>query len=279
MLGKQEALNGTRKGVDDFLRELNEARQEFINRFPVGPDGGIPEADAANCHLSYHLHIATRMPFPEQFCAVFDITRDIDKATLASPIRVGVNQRNTLGISDASIEQSVLIPIPEFIQNIQKVELIVWPKWLQTINDCLRRRFDAINHGLPPAVVICLASPEDGESGRGEESGRTRAGVGNHLPDGMFERGTRLVHDFTRDDGIVNEQVMGHEGFHDQFVGLRLVTESHAIRIILPINPELLLQLVEVVVSPAKLGSRILQRIDVQHDDVLIPQNGYTVKG
>jgi len=251
------------KIVDDMLRELNQLQQEFRNWLAL--DKPIIEYDAANCSFSFHLHAKTGMVFSEEFCAIFDVWRNGHESTGIEPsIRVGVNQRHSLRESNTRIEQFVLIPIPEFMQDIQPVGQEVWPKRLRCLNDCGRSRVDALNHGDALAVKIPIWDTrfnfEHWETGS-SVSLRNR----NHLPNGMFKRGARVVYDFTGDDGIMDEEVMRNESIQDQIVGLRLVLEKEAVCVTFGAGLKLDIELFEMVISPVKLSSGTFQRI-ILHD-------------
>jgi hypothetical protein len=263
---EKQKSNGLGEGVNDIIRKLQESREDFSDWLAL--HNPLIEYDHATCSFTHHIHVRATSAFSEEFCAVFDIGRNVDEFTgIDAPVREGVDEGHSLGIGDAGIEQSVLIRIPEFLQYIQRVGRIVWPKRLQALNDCLRSRVNAINHGKALAVVIPIL--DTGLDSEDREAGYTLLGNRNHFPNGVFQRGARLVNDFTCDNGILDEEIARDEGVDNQvhLPAIWLVQEAKSIRAF--VSPEFTIELVEVIISPVEFSSGTLQRItwhDVRPD-------------
>lgn len=191
------------RSSNDSLRELNKLQQEFRDWLAI--DQPTIKYDASSVHLRHHLHISAGVGFSEKFCAVFDVGggRQGD----LSVANAEIYQLHCLGVGNTGIEQSMLILVPKFIQDIQQVGLVVRPKWLQSLDDCARARIDAVDYADAIAVVIPIFTLGGGVNfclgGINWESS-CKSGRWSHFPNGVFESGARVTYDFTGDNRVVD---------------------------------------------------------------------------
>lgn len=266
---EKQKSDGLGEVANNAIRELDQLQQGFRDWLTV--EKPAVEYDAAKCHLSAHLHASAGVPLSEQFCAVFDLRGNGNHFGLESIARMNEVQIDSVEIPDTEIEQSMLIPIPEFVQDIQQVGLIVRPKRLQSLDDCSRGRVNAIDHSQSISVVIPIYalghSVNLGLGGENWEAGTSPSfDRRNQFPHSMFKCGAHLTYDFPGDDCVTDEKTTGQHGGNDQFIGLRLVLERNAMRLFFPRTIRLQIELLEMVLSPVYLSDGTLERI-TWHDN------------
>jgi hypothetical protein len=260
-----ETSNGLGEIVNESVRKINQREQEIRNLIRRG--GTAAKYDPAKCNLRYHVHFRAGVGFSEQFCAIFDAPRHLDEPLFESSgtERQGhVIDAYKLRIRSAETEKSMLIRIPKFIQEIQRLAVVVWPKRLCSFDDCARLRVDTINHAESMAVVIPIFGPDGVRlclESEYRESGSTFFRGGHYLPHRVFKCGARVTYDFTDDKRVMDGEVTRHQRAHNDLISLRLTMQTDAILLSGTIGFDFLVELAEVVLSPIDLGLGALHRI------------------
>lgn len=252
-------LDSRGKRIDNALAELDKVMKKFSD-FLVRGNVIVPEFEA-ECHVRYHAHataVKAGMLNPYDFCAIFEsASGNIGHKLASGSVLQEVNPLVSIDSAANEVEDLMLIPIPQTVQDIQGCGFVAAIKRLQTVNDCSRRTVDAINLRKSPAYVTRLID-EDGEA-----SPFPLVSDRDHSPHGMIEGRSYLAYDFTSDDTVPDRNILGHSIDDDMFIGLSVSVGGEAI-ISARRGSQLRVKLFEVIVGPVKLGISTLQV--VRHD-------------
>lgn len=248
------ASDRPRETVDDTLAEFKKAAEEF-NRWQSSARAGIPEFERApDCyvHLHFGRSIEVGMRNPQNFCAIFKVRGGLVEEFSGHVSRRGsIDPLEPFRFDADHIEQSVFIPVPKFIQDIKFARGPAVIKRLQSLDDCRRRIVNSDD--FPPGLSLVVRLLEsDGESG-------FLVGCGNKLPDNVFDARPYLANDFTGLDSVPVDLLVGHPADNDTLSSFGVILHSKSVE--LTIRHEVILELVEVLLGPVKLGQSAPGRV------------------